>query len=71
MQAKYILDNSKTATDWVEKVAIAIDSTYDVLVSGAHSRDNKIPDDDSIASLLIVLGGLLLFLSNNRDKSSS
>jgi DNA-binding MarR family transcriptional regulator len=71
MQAKYILDNSKTATDWVEKVAIAIDSTYDVLVSGAHSRDNKIPGDDSAASLLIVLGGLMIFLSSNHDKSSS
>ncbi len=71
MQASYILDNSKTSVEWVDKIAAAIDSTYDILAARSHSRDDKFPGDATAASLLSVLGGLLIFLLENQDKSSS
>jgi DNA-binding MarR family transcriptional regulator len=69
MQVRYILGNSKTPVDWVERMAAAVDSMYDILAAESHKRDDSFQDDDIAASLLLSLGGLLLFILkkfNNR-----
>jgi DNA-binding MarR family transcriptional regulator len=66
MQVKYILGDSKKSVDWVDRMAAAIDSMYDILTAESHSRDDSSYEEDTATSLLLSLGALLLFILKKR-----